>query len=251
MEITIDEAFVNALRDYGLTTYEAKAYYVLLSVGEASAGTVAKLSAIPQQRIYDTLSSLERKGFIQVRHTNPKKYAPLSVRRALVNRIRQLSAEFSARMEELRDRISEIEELAPKVQSDSGGSHVWVVEGEEAIVARILEMIQSAEKCVKLVGERPLFTLKCREILKRYLPEGVKLYALGTFERVCREEILALGGEIREIESYSNYTLIVDDSKLLMVYFDDGGVPHGLYTENEGIIHPHVHLFNLLWEHTG
>lgn len=247
MEVVIDEGFVNALRDYGLTTYEARAYYVLLTVGEAGAGTIARLSGIPQQRIYDTLTSLERKGFVQVRHTNPKKYAPLNIRRALTNRIRQLSAEFNARMEELKERINEIEERAPKSRGSSGGSHVWIVEGEEAIIGRILEMIQSAEKCIKLVGERPLFTLKCREILKKHLPEGVKLYALGTFEQVCRDEILALGGEVREAKSYSNYLLLVDDSRLLMVYFDDDGVPYGLYTENEAIVQPHVYLFDTLW----
>ncbi len=99
-------------------------------------------------------------------------------------------------------------------------------------------------------GERPLFTLKCREILKRYLQAGVKIYALGTFEQVCREEITILGGEVRDVDTFTNYTLIVDDSKLLMVYFDDEGIPYGLYTENEGIVQPHVHLFNLLWRDT-
>ena len=247
MEVAIDEAFVNALRDYGLTAYEARAYYVLLTVGEASAGTVAKLSGIPQQRIYDTLTSLERKGFIQVMHTNPKKYAALNVRRALSNRIRQLRAEFDARMEELKERIDEIERHVPRPQSSSGGSHVWIIEGEEAIIGRILEMIQSAEKSVKLAGERPLFTLNCKGILKKHLSRGVKLYALGTFERVCRDEILDLGGEVRDMESYSHYLLIVHDSRLLMVYFDDEGIPYGLYTENEDVIRPHVYLFDLLW----
>lgn len=251
MEVAIDEGFVNSLRDYGLTAYEARAYSVLLTVGEASAGTVAKLSGIPQQRIYDTLTSLERKGFIQVMHTNPKKYAALSVRRALTNRIRQLRAEFNARMEELKDRIDEIEReiqrYTPRPQS-TGGSHVWVIEGEEAIIGRILEMIQSAEKCVKLAGERPLFTLNCKGVLKRHLSKDVKLYALGTFERVCKEEIRTLGGEVREVTSYSHYLLIVDDSKLLMVYFDDDGIPYGLYTENEDVVRPHVYLFDILWD---
>lgn len=248
MEIEIDESFINALRDYGLTAYEARAYYVLLAVGEATAGTVAKLSGVPQQRIYDTLASLERKGFIQARHTNPKRYAALSVRRALTNRIRQLRAEFDAREHELKERINDLEKRAPKPKTGGGGSQVWVVEGEEAIIARILEMIRSAEKSVKLAGERPLFTLNCKGVFKKYLPEGVKLYALGKFERVCRDEIRSVGGEIRDVESYCHYLLIVDDSKLLIVYFDDDGIPNGLYTENEGIIRPHIHFFDQIWE---
>jgi len=151
-------------------------------------------------------------------------------------------------MEELKERIKEIEERAPKLQTSDGGSQVWIIEGEEAIIGRILEMIQGAKKCVKLMGERPLFTLKCKNALKKYLPKGVKLYALGTFERVCKDEIYALSGEVREVGSCSNYILVVDDSKLLMVYFDDNGIPYGLYTENEGIIRPHIYLFDLLWE---
>ncbi len=251
MEIVLDESLINALRDYGLTTYEARAYFVLLTVGETGAGVIAKFAGIPQQRIYDTLSSLERKGFIQVKHTNPKKYAPLSVRRAITNRIRQLRAEFNARMEELKERINEIENRIPHPVNDKEGSHVWIIEGGEAIIGRIIEMISSARQEVRLAGDRPLFTLNCKGVFQRYLKDGVTLYALGTFERVCKKEIESVGGKIRNASVDYHYIIIVDGQKMLLVYFDDEGIPSALYTENQDIIKPHLHYFEILWSGGG
>ena len=247
MEIMLDESFINALRDYGLTTYEARAYYVLLATGETGAGVIAKFAGIPQQRIYDTLSSLERKGFVQVMHTNPKRYFPLNVRRALTNRLRQLRAEFNSRIEELKERIQEIEDKAPRPVDSKEGSHVWIIEGGEAITGRIIEMISSAEREVRLAGDRPLFTLNCRGVFKSYLKSGVSLYALGTFEAPCRKEIESVGGRVREAVVDYHYVIVVDGKKMLLVYFDDDGIPSALYTENRDIIKPHLKYFDIIW----
>gem|GEM_PF-1294719 len=248
MDIEFDEDFIAALRIYGLTAYEAKAYYVLLTMEEATAGAVARRSGVPQQRIYDTLSSLERKGFIQSRNTTPKLYSPLGVKRALNSRIRQLRAEFEAREQELLEMIPILVEKAPFPSGDrSSKSHVWILESENSIVGRIIEMISSAQHEVRLAGDRPLFTLNCKGVFQRYLNKGVTLYALGTFERVCRKEIESVGGKIKEAKVDYHYILIIDNLKLLLVYFDEDGVPSALYTENEDIVNPHLHYFEILW----
>ncbi|XGI83878.1 TrmB family transcriptional regulator [Halorutilales archaeon Cl-col2-1] len=246
----IDEDIVGDLQEFDLTKYGARVYYVLLSEGISTAGSLSKLSDVPQSRIYDVLSTLERKGLIQVKPSSPKKYEPLPVKTGLDNRIRQIEAEYEARIQELREMVEEIADEFPEkeTQPSVSGSGVRIVEGEDAIEDRILEMLKSANDEVKLAGERPLFTLNCKGMLQEVLSDSVELMALGTFEEVCKSEISAVGGKIRHTDFYYHYLLIIDDKKMLIISFDDDGLPFGLYTENPDLIQTHIHHYLALWD---
>ncbi|WP_163328187.1 TrmB family transcriptional regulator [Desulfurobacterium thermolithotrophum] len=249
MKIEIDEEVVNLLKEYGLNTYEAKAYYVLLLLGESAATSVARESKIPQQRIYDALKSLERKGLIQTKNTIPKKYVPLPVRKALTNRLRQMRLEFEIREDNLRKLIDELEKKIPETKSLlDKGSQIFVMEGKESIVNQAISMISSAESTIKIAGNKPLFILECKGNLSKYMRRNVELVAIGEFDQFCKDEIEKLGGKYCEASVYCQYLLIVDDKKLLIVYFDEKGVPNGLYTENEAIVKPYLMFFESKWK---
>ncbi|OMH40657.1 TrmB family transcriptional regulator [Desulfurobacterium indicum] len=251
-KISIDETFVKLLNQYGLTSYEAKAYYALLILGEATATNVAKWAGIPQQRVYDALSALERKGFIHIKHTNPKKFLPFSPRKALENRITQLKLEFELKEQELKKLIPVIEGKVPEVRDKSyTGSQVMILEGNEAIVSKVIEMLSSAEKIVKISGIKPLYVLGCKGSLEKYVRQGVKLFAMGRFDKECVDEIKKLKGEFKEADVSFRYQLIVDDKKLLMVYVDNDNMPYGFYTENSLLIEPYIFYFDKAWESNG
>ncbi|TCK02883.1 TrmB family transcriptional regulator [Phorcysia thermohydrogeniphila] len=250
MKIQLDEEVIKLLKEYSLNSYEAKAYYVLLLLGEATATLIAREAQIPQQRVYDALRSLERKGFVQVKNTNPKRYIPIPPRKALNNRIRQLRLEFEIREDNLKKLVDKIEEKIPEAKNSSfdNGFQVFILEGRESIVNQAISMISSARSTVKIAGIKPLFTLGCKGNLKKYLKRKVKILAMGEFDKPCKEEIKKLGGEYCEAAACCQYLLIVDDSKLLIVYFDEKGAPNGLYTENEAIIKPFILFFDQQWK---
>jgi hypothetical protein len=58
------EKTVSSLKSLLLTDYEAKVYFTLLVVGESKAGTVSKLSGVPQSKMYDVLSNLEERKLV-------------------------------------------------------------------------------------------------------------------------------------------------------------------------------------------
>ena len=62
------------LRQLGLNKYEAEAYLALLSLGISGAFIISKESGVPFGRIYDSLNTLEMKGFVEVVPSKPKKY---------------------------------------------------------------------------------------------------------------------------------------------------------------------------------
>ena len=249
MKLQFDEEVIKLLKEYNLNTYEAKAYYTLLLLGEASATRVARESQIPQQRIYDALRSLEKKGFLQVKNTTPKRYIPFPIRKALNNRIRQLRLEFEIKEDNLKKLVDKLEEKVPGVETTaSEGFQVFILEGKESIVNKAISMISSAKETVKIAGIKPLFTLGCKGNLDKYLKKDVKLFAIGEFDTPCKEEIKKLGGDYCETATCCQYLLLADDKKLLVVYFDEKGIPNALYTENESIIKPYIFFFDKEWK---
>jgi len=85
---------VRRLVALGLTSYEAKAYLALLRRDSSTATDVARIGAIPRQRIYDVVASLVEKGLASRRPGSPAKYTPVSpkfaVERLLANRREEL-----------------------------------------------------------------------------------------------------------------------------------------------------------------
>jgi sugar-specific transcriptional regulator TrmB len=232
------------LKEFGLNSYEARCYLALLRLGKAPASEVSKVSSVPPQRVYDSLSSLEDKGFVQVVNSRPKLYVPFPVREALLNRLYQLKLEFERRERFLRGLIEEVERLVSRqveFPSPSGGE-VFTIEGEKAITSTALRLISLARESVKVAGIRPLFTFGCRGNLGRYLKEGVKVLAVGVFDEPCKREISRLGGVYVEKKVDCSYLLIVDGGKLLYVY--SGG--RGLFTENKGVVAPFLAYFDNL-----
>jgi len=232
---------VELLKEFGLNTYEARCYLALLELEGATAPEVSKASGVPPQRVYDSLSSLVEKGFIQEVNGKPKLFVPLPVREALLNRIYQLKVEFERREKFLRGLIEEIEKRVPQPVKREV-DEVFTLSGEKAIVSTALRLISSAERSVKIAGIRPLFTFGCRGNLERYLREGVELLAVGKFDSPCKEEIKRLGGKYLERDVDCTYLLIVDDEKLLYIYSDS----RGIYTENKGVLTPFLTYFKSL-----
>lgn len=63
MIFIIDEK-INLLNSLGLTDSESKVYLTLMQFGNTSGYEASKLSGVPRSKIYNTLESLVRKGFI-------------------------------------------------------------------------------------------------------------------------------------------------------------------------------------------
>jgi sugar-specific transcriptional regulator TrmB len=60
----IDDLLLSQLKGTGMSEYEAKVYVVLTALRVASAGEIHEQTRIPRGRIYETLTSRARKGFI-------------------------------------------------------------------------------------------------------------------------------------------------------------------------------------------
>jgi len=78
------KAVVGILKDFGLSEYEARIYFVLFTLGEAKVGMLAKKSYVPQSKAYEVLDRLTEKGFAeQISNEKPKKYRAIALDRVM------------------------------------------------------------------------------------------------------------------------------------------------------------------------
>jgi HTH-type transcriptional regulator, sugar sensing transcriptional regulator len=75
MKNVVNSPLEGALREAGLTDYEARIYLALLELGEASTTQILKLLGTHIGRIYDILDTLAGKGLISITIKNGVKYA--------------------------------------------------------------------------------------------------------------------------------------------------------------------------------
>jgi len=99
-----EEEIIEKLQKLGLTKYESLAYITLLKLGPSKATDITKESGIPHTRVYDVLSSLHRKGFVDVMHGTPRLYRPVNPE-VVLERIKE---EFIEDIEKLKEAFVEL-----------------------------------------------------------------------------------------------------------------------------------------------
>src|SRR5713226_7550208 len=72
----VSEITRRALKDFGLTEYEVKAYVGLVESGPLPASQLSTTATIPYSKIYEILGNLERKGWVETEQGRPSKYFP-------------------------------------------------------------------------------------------------------------------------------------------------------------------------------
>jgi sugar-specific transcriptional regulator TrmB len=132
------------LRGFGLSTYEAAAYAVLLRASQADASDVAHKAGIPVGRVYDVLNGLVERGLLTMHEGRPKTYRALSPRVAMSLLLAQRKRELDDRYAELTRLASDLEKrLSPKVKKDPSSFYSASV-GQKEARAFLLERLSEA-----------------------------------------------------------------------------------------------------------
>ncbi|WP_461863548.1 HTH-type sugar sensing transcriptional regulator TrmBL1 [Thermococcus sp.] len=154
-----EEEIVEKLQKLGLTKYESLAYITLLKLGPSKATDVTKESGIPHTRVYDVLSSLHRKGFVDVMHGTPRLYKPVNPEVVL----EKLKEEFINDINELKKAFLEL------YRSVHGEDlpEIWTIHGFENTLERAEYIIRTAKYEVLINTPFEFLWLLREEIRKR------------------------------------------------------------------------------------
>ena len=211
--MSVSEEARKTLRDIGLTSYETRAYLALIESGVMTASQVSERSDVPYSKIYETLNSLQRKGWIETKTGRPTRYYPKAPSEA-----------FQATRLRLEENIrlwnqAVIEELQPLYERREFREKpdVWILRGESSVVAKLQEMVDGAKK--ELMVAAPGFARGFVEVgvlmLSRLQSSGIGVRVLVTKDWNAEE--LGVVGEVRVREGMFGGGVIVDGREALLL----------------------------------
>ena len=240
--MSVSDRVGRLLKALGLKPNEARVYLTLIEKGTLSAKEASWLSGVPESRIYDVLTSLEESGWILSEKGRPKKFRSTSPEETL-------SHVKLRRQEELERIEAEIlEELQPFYNEGTGAERpdVWILRGEDKVIAKIKAMVGKAEKNV--LASLPTVTPEVLDMIYPVLhvlkDKGVSIKFLVTslsknlFKKISR---LA---EVKTTEQLFGGGVIIDYKEVVIVLFNP---VVGIWSDHLGLARISAGYFEYLW----
>ncbi|RME77631.1 hypothetical protein D6774_03780 [Candidatus Woesearchaeota archaeon] len=146
---------LKALEEAGLTTTEAKIYFILLEQGSSLAGTISRNTGIHRRSVYDAIERLIEKGLVSYIKTNNRKYFE--------------AADPSRLLEIIKEKEQHIQELLPKLnelkQREQEKKETLFFRGRPALKTVFDDQIKEAQE-ILILGD----DIDVNNILKFYFP---------------------------------------------------------------------------------
>lgn len=131
----------------GMNEYESRAFLALHREGASTPAALSKTAQIPRPRVYDVLSSLERKGHITSKPLRPVTYEPLPVADVIKNISRIKRKKLETELTELETIRSALENnLIRNKPRQKEDETVRLVQGRDAIYQKISRHLSNSKK---------------------------------------------------------------------------------------------------------
>ena len=215
---------VTQLKALGLSTYAARTFVALTSLGEGTAQDVSDVADVPRTRVYDAASELHDRGLVDVKQSSPKQYWAISTETAG----RHFEQEYTHRVDVLTDALDALE-TTERTTEQRG---VWTVTGREAVTDRVVEFISNADDEVVYMTAESLLTEEIAEALSRASDRGVSI-RLAEMSRSAADHLEHEVPEAQPFESLWDWSdtpagrlLMIDQEKTLVSVLVDGNGDH-------------------------
>jgi sugar-specific transcriptional regulator TrmB len=203
------------MKEFGLTEYETMVYLQLSGCQEASAAELSRNSGVAYTKVYSVLSSLTRKGLVEIMRGKPSIYRTVDPEKALEalkqNRVESISKAYN-------EAVSSLRTIRPSGTKPAVGEHgaSWNIVGKRNVINRLLEELSSARKDVKVVF--PDLEMLGKPILNKILENKrhlqLKILASPNDERFLKG---ASGVEVEFSDAIKSRYAVFDDKCCLML----------------------------------
>jgi sugar-specific transcriptional regulator TrmB len=245
------EATRRALKDFGLTEYEVKAYIALVESGPMPASQLSTSAAIPYSKIYEILGNLERKGWVESEQGRPSKYFPKPPSTALESsRVRMENTLKSSQA----DAMSELQPLYEK-KGVQERPDIWIVRGQNNILDKIRETLGRTKRelsvAMPVVPDSvisvaaPLLSL----MNSRGIKVSIMVPSLTRKDAIKRLKGLA---EVRVREQMFGGGMISDSNQIIILLGEEPekGLTLAISSEHAGLVGFGKSYFEFLWENS-
>jgi sugar-specific transcriptional regulator TrmB len=244
----VSEKTRRILQDLGLTDYEIKAYVSLLSNPGVQASEVSKGSDVPVSKIYEVLSNLERKGWVESQNSRPIKYFPKSPSTALQALRLRMEAELKSNEDHL---LSELMPLYEQKEIQERPD-IWIIRGDYNIIAKISESIDRCTKELLVVIPSAL-----NSVVELIIPALSNVKAAGVNVRILMSgevpektasKISSLA-DLRFKENMFGGGVIIDATEVVLLLGRSSGEREDLaiWSDHAGLASFAKNYFDFLW----
>jgi len=140
-ETVVSQEARKVLRELGLTEYETRAYLAMLERGVLTASEVSENSGVPYSKIYETLTSLERKGWVETEQGRPGRYYPKAPSEALATAKLQLEERLSTWQKTISSELQPFYEKREIREKPD----IWILRGEFSTIAKLRQMLEKTK----------------------------------------------------------------------------------------------------------
>lgn len=233
------------LRELGLTNYEARAYLALLAKGVLTASQVSEHSRVSYSKVYETLTSLARKGWIETEHGRPSRYYPKAPSEAM-----------AAMKLQLEDRVKTWEktivgELEPIYERREirEKPDLWILRGEFNTLAKLKEMVEKTKN--ELMVAAPILSKTLADavtpMLKQLQSANVKVFFM--ISREAKDWNLQKIAEVAEVRVRDHMFGggIIADGKEAMLFLGGGKPTLVIWSNHLGLVRFAKEYFQYFW----
>jgi HTH-type transcriptional regulator, sugar sensing transcriptional regulator len=245
----VSETTRRALKDFGLTEYEVKAYVALVESGPMPASQLSTTAAIPYSKIYEILGNLERKGWVESEQGRPSRYFPKPPATALESsRVRMENTLKSSQ----KDAMSELQPLYEK-KGVQERPDIWIVRGQNNILDRIRETLGRTKRelliAVPVVPESVVSV--ATPLLSLMNSRGIKVSIM--VPSLTRKDSIRKLKEISEVrvrEQMFGGGMISDSNQIIIFLGEEPekGLTLAISSEHAGLVRFGKSYFEFLWE---
>lgn len=213
------------MKPLGLSDYEIRVFLTLIEIGPTNYRILVKESSVPTGKIYQVLSTLESKGFIEVVRGKPKLFRATEPKIAFRRRLRQMEDDYLDLEHRIREGLKNLELEYSQRYESTQGTVSEVIVGSNAFESLIRENLLRAEDEVLISSSDLISRLHLEESIKDLQLKGVRINAIspslptkynGTSSR-RPNELLGLGVNTRVLESASPKFIMVDNRSVSLL----------------------------------
>lgn len=175
-ENAVSQEARKVLRDLGLTDYETRAYLALIGRGVLTASEVSENAGVPYSKVYETLTSLERKGWIETERGRPGRYYPKAPSEALATEKLKLEEKLHVWEKTISDELQPLYEKREIREKPD----IWILRGEVNIIAKLRDTLEKAKSELMIAAPllpKPLTDLVV-PVLQQLHGSSVKIFLM-------------------------------------------------------------------------
>jgi sugar-specific transcriptional regulator TrmB len=247
--LRISEKTRRSLQEFGLTDYEMRAYIALLETGPTTADKLSEESDVPYSKVHNVLSSLEKKGWVEMEHSRPGRYYPKPPSVAIDTTKLQVESRLRS------SQAVVLEELQPLYERRGVREHpdVWIVRGEANILTKIRETLENSKKEILIAF--PAIPDTAIDILlptiKAVSGRGIKIQVMTT-EKVRTSSLDKLGRvcDVRVREQMFGGGIIADGREVMLLLGEEEEprVFLAIWSDHIGLAKFAKNYFDNLWQ---